>query len=222
MRCPECGATNPADAAWCGQCYADLTQPAAPRAPSPAVPADASPAEPTEASPAESTAAPAAEGFRRRGETVEWSCPACGQWTAVDSLHCRVCATPLSARFEQPADPGEQPWSAALVLTAVLPGTGHIAVAHYGQGLARLVLFVVWLAGALTLTRAGGGAGWAAAPLYLGAGVLWAGSLADVAALRTGGRELLGGRTLLWLVVGVLGLSALGVLGAAVQAPGVG
>lgn len=208
MRCPQCGASNPADAVWCGQCYADLA-----RRPPPAA-RDAPGPDPAPAS--------AGEGFRRRGETVEWACPACGQWTSVDSLRCRVCATPLSARYEQVAEPVEQPWTTALLLTAVLPGMGHVAVGRYGQGFARVMLFVVWLGGALALTRAGGGAGWAAAPLYLGAGVLWAGSLADVAALRRGGRELLGGRTLLWLVVGVLGLSGLGVLGAAVGAPGVG
>lgn len=147
---------------------------------------------------------------------MEWECPACGQWSAVEALACDACGTTIAARWvRQDADRaavGErfsEPWAAALALTAVVPGAGHIGLRLYGTGLARAVLYAVWLVGGVALWRAGGVL--AGGPLLLGAFALWAGSLADVNALRTGrGRELLAGRSLLWLVVGILLASFLG------------
>lgn len=146
---------------------------------------------------------------------MEWACPSCGQWNSVESLHCLVCGTPLSARYEATEDTDEPPWTTALLLSVILPGAGHIAAGRIGSGIARAVLFAVWLGGGVLLS--GGGSRSAvlvAAPLYLGAGALWLGSLVDLSALRSGGRELIDGRVLLWLVVTVLALSALAVMAA--------
>lgn len=229
MRCAACGATNAASADWCTQCYAPLETrlPAAGRGTGDA--GDAG--EEGQAGPAAEGRQPAGtngssmEGFRTRDGAVEWECPACGTWTVVEELRCAACGTPVSARWEhpdsRPAGPDPRfspPWTAALLLSAVVPGAGHIGLRRFGTGLARAVLFAVWVAGGVALWRAGGAV--AGAPLVLGAVALWAGSLLDLRALRAGRRELLAGRALLWLVVGVLGASIVGAFVALAGTPG--
>lgn len=228
MICAACGATNSDSADWCGQCYATLaaevpTPPPAASPPDAPSPADSEPGE--RASPEHEPGEPTAEGFRRRDGVVEWECPSCGQWSAVTSLACGACGTTIAARWEnaeaERAAAGRrlaEPWTAAFALSAVVPGAGHIGLARYSTGLARAVLYAVWLVGGVAMWRAGGAL--AGGPLVLGAVVLWAGTLADVAALRAGRRELLGGRGLLWLVVGVLVALFVGVFAAAAGAPG--
>lgn len=225
MRCTACGATNADSADWCSQCYASLGAPEAPDGASEG--ASAAPPAPGAAPAQEQGAAagqPSVEGFRRRDGYVEWQCPSCGLWTPVEALVCSACGTTISARWEQ-VDPDRaatgrrlsEPWTAALALTAVVPGAGHIGLGRYATGIARAVLYAVWLAGGVALWRAGGFL--AGGPLLLGAGALWAGSLADVAALRAGRREVLAGRSLLWLVVGVLVLLLAGVFTSFAGAP---
>ncbi|CAN5288476.1 hypothetical protein BH20ACT8_BH20ACT8_10850 [soil metagenome] len=62
------------------------------------------------------------------------------------------------------------------------------------------MLFGIWLLGGIALLATGSRAALAAAPLLLGAAVVYAASLVDLAARRRDGRELLAGRGLLWLV----------------------
>ncbi|HVL99082.1 MAG TPA: hypothetical protein VM324_07305 [Egibacteraceae bacterium] len=233
MRCPACGATNAESADWCSQCYAALVAPTAPDVPEGAVAPPAVDAarqgdgggHPAPTGKGDGGGHPAAEGFRRRGAIIEWECPACRRWTSVESLQCGACATPLSARWQLADDrpPGlerrfAEPWTAAFALSAVVPGAGHIGLGRYSSGFARAVLFAVWTAGGVVLWRTGGGL--AGGPMLAGAGLLWAGSLVDLRALKHRRRELLGGRTLLWLVVAVLALSILGLFTAAAGAPG--
>jgi hypothetical protein len=245
MRCPECGATNPATARWCGQCYAALADdkpaaraeastPAEPRADqdapdgpsagpggSPevdrAAPAPGGSVEPHAAT--GGTEAAVRDGFRRRGDVVEWACVACGTFNGLEQSVCSVCGTAFAARFTTPEPAPEPPsWGAALGLSAVLPGTGHYLAGQAGSGAARALLYVVWLAGGMVLLLSAGTAAAAAAvPLLLGALVVWGGSLLDLVSLRDGGRQLLSGRTLLWLVVGVTVLLLLGAFGGAAR-----
>lgn len=226
MRCGACGAGNPDGAAWCGQCYATLPDDAASGDQAPQAPASTD--EPAEGhGRGDGTLSrmlsegELAEGFRRADGTVEWECPKCGTWSAVEDLRCRACDTPLSARWmaapERPTpDPRfSEPWVVVFLLSAVVPGAGHIGLRRFGTGIARAVLYAVWVLGAGGLLVSGGrAAGFAAAPLAGGALLLWVVSLLDLQALRTGRRELLGGRTLLWVVVAVTGLSILGVFAA--------
>jgi hypothetical protein len=207
MRCPACGATNPDTAAWCGQCYQSFAAPTAPSAPSGATP--------DEREPRRAPTGHAPDGFRRRDGELEWACPACATYNPITADACVVCATPLTARFEaRGADAAAPNFAAALALSAVLPGAGHIAVGRVGSGLARAVLAAVWAVGALLLLGAAGVARGllAASPLLLGAGAVWLGSLVDLLALQRGQREVLAGRTLLWLVVGVTVLSVVTVV----------
>ena len=102
-----------------------------------------------------------------------------------------------------------------MAFSAIAPGAGHIAVGRYGSGWARLVLFLSWLVGALLMSSSGGAR--AGVPLLLGAAVMWGGSLVDLRRLQEGQEELLVGRRLLWLVLGVLLLLGLTMVTSALQ-----
>ena len=209
MRCPACGALNPEAAQWCGQCLhrfgpsnataASATAPTAPAAPQPA--------------PSSAPRSAAAGSFRRQGDDLEWACPACGQFNTIDLLHCSVCGTAFVEQFR--ADEAEEPrdWKRALALTALAPGAGHLAVGRYGSGAARLVLFLTWVLGAVLLAGGGGSRALVAVlPLLSGAGVVYVTSLLDIRRLERGLPELLAGRRLLYLVLGVLALLGVGLI----------
>lgn len=215
MQCTACGASNPPGADWCNQCFAPAggrvvagQDPTGDTAPDSEVDGRSGPAPPGAGSDG---------AFRRRDGTVEWACPRCGTYTSVEEPVCQACGTPMTERFAGSEQPEHQPqqWTTALWLSVVAPGAGHLLVNRIGGGIARVLLFLVWVAGGWTLLQADGPGGPVAAPLLLGAAVIWAGSLADLVFLSRGGRELLGGRVLLWLVVGVTGLALLGALSGA-------
>lgn len=210
MQCPACGASNPDSAAWCGQCYRRFDEDTAPETPSPngsgtAPPPAADAAPVTQSSQSAPDTGGEAEGFRRVGDELEWECPECGSFNGIELTSCAICGTSFLQRFRSEEPEPERNWSAALLLSAVAPGAGHLSVGRYGTGAARLLLFVAWIVGALMLaTSAGSGALVAATPLVLGALILWAMTLFDVYRLQQGESEILAGRTFLWLVVGVL------------------
>lgn len=204
MRCPACGATNPDAAKWCGQCLARFDEPAPVAAPAQPAAAAHSPA-------AADAAAPSPSGnFRRRGDEIEWACPSCGEFNSIDLQNCSVCGTGFVEQFRADEVQPERNWSQALLMSAVAPGAGHMAIGRYGSGVARLVLFLTWAGGAIALAGGGGRALVAVAPLALGVVVVWAASLVDLYRLQQGEEELLVGRRLLWLVVGVLLLLGIG------------
>lgn len=215
MRCPHCNATNPADARWCNQCLT-LTEAArtdVPARESKDRPGAAAPDEearqPGRGRPRAAAPVPAshewehAEGFRRRGELIERRCARCGAFFDVGLSRCDVCGAPVEAAAATGAAQHAGP--TALALSALLPGAGHLAVGRYGAGLARVFLAALWLIGAVLLLGAGGrDALLGVVPLLLGLAVLWAGSLVELLALAGGReREVLSGRSLLWLVVAV-------------------
>lgn len=224
MQCPACGATNPETAAWCGQCYTRFDAPPAPpstngsSAPDEVMP---EPAAPPFEPPAEAPVVPAAapgdlttEGFRRQGDELEWECPECGQFNAIELTSCAICGTSFLERFRTETPEPPRNWPAALLLSVFAPGAGHVSVGRYGTGWARLVLFVAWVLGAVVLaTSAGSGALIVATPLLLGALVLWALTLVDLYRLQQGESEILSGRAFLWLVVAVLLLMAVALFG---------
>ncbi len=230
MRCPACHATNPQDASWCNLCYARLraTPPIAvssrhaPAADA-AVPVEpaavaADPVRPEVGSiTPDATTTLAQRGFRRRDGELEWECPSCALFNRIDDLECAACGAALSDRYRGADQPPAPNASTALILSAVAPGAGHLAVGQYGSGLARVLLYVLWLAGGVALAVSGGAAALpGATPLLAGALLLWCASLYDLVALSRGGRQALEGRVFLWLVVGVTLLSLFGVVGAGV------
>jgi hypothetical protein len=219
-RCVACGAANPSGASWCNQCLGPLPgadgEVARP-APPPAADRGVAAREAGEGT-GNSAAAPAGDpvpdhqGFRRHDGRVEWGCTTCGAYVDVERPHCPVCGTALVDRFAAPRTRApEATLGVSLSLSALLPGAGHLACGQVGTGVARALLFTVWVAGGLALWGAAGTTATAAAlPLLLGAATVWLASLLDVFAVHAGGRQVLGGRTLLWLVVGVTGLTLAG------------
>lgn len=217
MRCPACGATNPDTAAWCGQCYHRFdAEPVDEKPTLPPPSANGDTPRPLERVPT--------EGFRRHGDEVQWQCPRCEHYNAIELQRCEVCATPFVERFRDDEPPAPRNWTAALALTAFAPGAGHLSIGRYGSGTARLLLFVTWMLGAFLLLTSGGGQGLIVAmPLLLGSAVVWGVSLIDIYRLQHGDAELLVGRRVLWLVVGVLVLLVLGLFGTVGSgAPGLG
>lgn len=225
MRCPACDARNPDDATWCGQCFAPLGMPAAAET-------AASPAEAPAAGPGpedRSHTRPAAAGsdrpeLRRQGDAVEWRCPTCETWNPIDDDRCMSCGRTFVSGFDAPA-PHDAATTApvsettVVLLSALLPGAGHIAAGRVATGIARALTYVVWLVGGVLLLREASGTGASvlpAAPLLVGALVVWGLSGVDALHLaRHEHRELLGPRTLLWLVVGVVGATTVSFLVAA-------
>jgi hypothetical protein len=201
VRCPACGASNTERASWCTQCFRDLREPATPG---------------PERGPASADAAAGGQGAGTRGSgardvrsidgEVEWRCVRCEGWNPLEAGRCTACEAPRHGFGEVAAPPtidaADRPRLVAA--TAVLPGLGHLLARRTGSGLARALLGVGWLVGGLAVLRGEGAGALPAAPLLLGAAVIWAGSLHDVLALGAGGRELLTPRTLLWATGGVL------------------
>lgn len=193
--CTACGATNPNRASWCNQCLSDLR--------------GVAPARVARAAPAGSEPG-VADGQRVRSTDagVEWVCDVCGAWSSLDARACTTCGTqsPLVSAGRRPPRSGAGT-GRVLLLNALLPGLGHLVAGWIGSGLARLVLFAVWAVGG-TLVLVGGGL-LVALPLLLGAAILWGLGLPDAVRAAQGRTQLLTGRALLWLVIGVTVLSML-------------
>ncbi|MPZ74066.1 MAG: hypothetical protein GEU74_12695 [Nitriliruptorales bacterium] len=210
MRCPRCGATNPDTAQWCGQCFGRFSEDAPEPAEAQEIPSDAHDVVASEA-PAAPPVAAGRRGFRRQGDDIQWACPRCEHFNPIDLQHCEVCGSAFIERLRDDEPEPSRDWRAAVALSALAPGAGHVAVGRHSSGIARLVLFAGWLLGAIALGGSGGSrAVTVVAPLLLGALVLWAGSLVDLHRLQRGDKELLSGRPLLWLVLAVLTLMGIG------------
>ncbi|WP_052667758.1 hypothetical protein [Nitriliruptor alkaliphilus] len=139
---------------------------------------------------------------------VEWRCGTCDGWTHLDRATCATCGAPRRGFGELPPPPsfGPDARSRLVAASVLLPGLGHLVARRFGTGLARLLLAASWAIAALVVfLGAGGGPGrLPAVPLLLGTLVVWAGSVADVAAMIDGRPELLRPRVLAWLTGGVL------------------
>lgn len=226
IQCPACGATNPDAAAWCGQCLTKFGGPAASVAVAP--PPAAEDAAPQPRGPEVGAAAPAdvpdditpsvAPGFRRHNGALEWECVACGEYNELGVDACLRCGTTFAARWAEPPAPPPSPadYRRAVALSAVMAGAGHIALGRRASGLTRALLFTMWLLGGLVLVAAGGPVLLTGGPLLLGAAAVWALALVDLARLRDSTAELFEGRTVVWTVAAVIGLTIVGLLLAAV------
>lgn len=220
IRCPHCRATNAEGAQWCSQCYAALGE-AADAQPQPGTedPAPAAPTSgpaPTGSATPTASATPAGEpasdsGLRRGEDGLEWICVACESVNPIEASSCAACGLPFTARFATAEPPPEVDWAAARTASLLAPGLGHIRAGRPATGAARLLLFGVWaLGGILILTGTGATGLPVAGPLLLGAGAVHVTTQLDLRALQSGGGEILAGRTLLWLVVGVTVLVLIG------------
>ncbi|MFP5309361.1 MAG: zinc ribbon domain-containing protein [Actinomycetes bacterium] len=247
VRCPDCGAHNPESAPFCTQCFRSFAAPPPPPPPpAPAVELDldvelvagpdtdptAPPAAGTDAAPAgRQDAEPELLGdgrFRRGPEGLDWACGRCGTWTPMERTTCPGCGARFGSELVGDGEPPlrtDVPPVAALVASALLPGAGHVLLGRPVAGIGRALLYVLWLVGGVLLLQ-GAAASEAsllpAMPLVAGAFVLLFGSVYDAHLLTSGStQQVLGSRTLLWLVVGVVGLTTIAFLGAALSLPGV-
>lgn len=210
IRCAACGAHNPDDARWCGQCLQQFQgggaaasagttkesgRSAGAEADSDAARFPAVPPVPSASSSGADTGAFLAEG----GE-VRWRCPACEAINELEMLVCTTCGTALAD-----LDRGSVDWDLAHQRAVLGPGLGHLVAGRTLAGWARLILSAVWLLGALGLLATGGVTALApATPLLAGVVILWVGGVLDVGRLAHGREEVISSRVLLWVVVGVL------------------
>lgn len=214
IRCPDCGAHNPANARWCSQCLRQFETGPPPggsasgshrgadtaRSAHGDTDADAAlfPAVP----PAPWTSSPTVDTgtFLSEGGQIRWRCSVCEAINDLDVLVCATCGTALAERDHVPVD-----WDVARRRAVLAPGLGHLAAGRGAAAWARLLLSAVWLLGALGLLATGGVTALApAVPLLAGVAILWIGGVVDVDRLAHGREEVISPRVLLWVVVAVL------------------
>ena len=207
-----CAALVTSDAAWCGQCFADL------RAPEPELPpdlrAEAGSGATAPISPANGVAAgpdgDAVSGASRTaGERRApfWPCPVCGGENPIDAEACITCGTPFAALMRDEQERPHVEPKDALAWSLMFPGLGHRKLGLPLDGLARGVLFAVAFAMALLVgfagVRSGPTFGVFALFLLTGLGV-YAMSAFEAFRLAQGGTPLVSSRVLLWVLVVVI------------------
>jgi hypothetical protein len=97
-----------------------------------------------------------------------------------------------------------------MAASVALPGLAHILAKRTATGVLRALFFVSWLVGGILLAKEAAASGQtitASLPLFLGALVIWVGSVLDAQAItRTGEDVVLVPRVFMWVVIGVVGL----------------
>lgn len=218
MRCPNCHATNPESATFCGQCFQRFgteTPPDAPALPTRGAPAGTAPSEwePAPQSPLESSAEATSGRFKVAGDRVSWTCAVCGEDNEVGVFSCAVCGSRMDA--EQAGEEAVD-WEEARRVELLAPGLGHYRAGAHGMGIARLTMVLLWLVGAVLLALGGLLGLVTAIPLVLGVVIIWATGPGDLRALRAGRAGTLDARRFMYLVVGVLiGVIVIGGIGVA-------
>lgn len=202
LRCPSCGAGNPADAAWCGQCHrrfgsAEGEEEQRLRSPRPAV--------------------------AKRGDDLVWTCPACDAENPIAATACGRCGSTFAHFFRAAGDaPGPRgSGRTAIALSAALPGLGHWLFRQAGPAAARALLYV-WSAGiAILLLARPPVAGRAlvrgvGAIFALSAAAVWLLSMLETLRLTEGDtRPLVPPKALTWFSAALSGALFFGLLGAA-------
>jgi ribosomal protein L40E len=221
--CPTCGAANPPEAGWCGQCLrrfdgATSSVAALEHASAPSMGPGGS------ASPSASSEPPA---VHRDGEVLLWRCPACDASNPIEASVCGRCGSAFAMFLRDPV-PSRPPVAAgsAIAINCILPGTGLWRFGRRGDGVARAILYV-WTVGlsVLFLVRppsSGGGAVRAVGAVFaLAAASVWLVSLMETMRLADGDeRPMLPNGTLTWFSAGLTGVLFLGLIAAAMSGRG--
>ncbi len=199
MRCPDCNASNPESASFCGQCYAIFPK-AAPE-PTPGPTPDPVSERP---GPAAAPARPAGQAVAGRFSAVDgeltWRCAVCDTTNDVTTFVCTVCGAKMDTESGTAAEATD--WEAAKRAEALVPGLGHLRTGHNGMGASRMGIVLLWLIGSFTLAAGGVNGLLAAVPLILGMGVVWATGPSDLEAARHDRRPLLDPQRFMYLVIG--------------------
>jgi ribosomal protein L40E len=208
VRCPRCGAGNPSDAEWCGQCLArfgasdDATGP--------------------------SDAAPEGPEVGVRDDALTWTCPACEATNPIEASACARCGSAFTSFFAQPerktrraSSPGR-----AIALSATLPGLGHWSLGRAGPALSRAILYLWTLGLSILLLARPPAAGRAVVRMVgvafvLAAAGVWLVSMLETMRLAEGDdRPVLPPHALTWLTAGLSIVLVLGLLGSALAGRG--
>lgn len=209
VRCPSCGASNPSDAQWCGQCLKRFEAPPPP----PAVDqAPAAPPAPAGAAPTETTPAvrPGVErgAFRSTEEGIFWQCSSCENENRLEEQACTVCGTAFAQSIKPPAPerPQRDPGTTAIV-SLCFPGAGHAYLGMWPQAVARGVISV-WVALMTLFFAIGGKGGSAPVAMLFGATAfgLWLTAAHDAYREANGetAQVLLHGRRFTYVVLSLL------------------
>ncbi|MEX2555121.1 MAG: zinc ribbon domain-containing protein [Actinomycetota bacterium] len=206
VRCPRCGAGNPSDAEWCGQCLERFG----------AADADASDI---------SVARPEVS---RAGELLTWTCPACDSPNPMDAETCARCGSAFTSFFARPEKVAVRPVPSgrAVALSAALPGLGHWSLGRAGAGVARVVLYLWTLGLSILLLTRPPAAGRAVVRMVgiafvLSAAGVWLVSMLETMRLADGDeRPVLPPHALTWLSAALSALLIFGLLGSALAGRG--
>ena len=137
---------------------------------------------------------------------ITWACKHCDTMNSIDTDECSSCGMPLADLLRAPAEsrPRRDPNTVALI-SMIWPGAGHGYLGEWGQAIARAVvsLLVLVVAG---LSYAQTGLGPMTAAFSGVSFVFWAVTAHDSfqEATNAPSRAVLKGRSLLWLVMGIL------------------
>lgn len=186
--CSHCGARNPAEAEWCGQCFAHLEDETDPGLTPVAEPISAL----TEAeiktavpeAPTPTTEEPAIE-VEPPTEGKRWVCTVCETPNALEDQNCSACGTSIFTAFgaedEERSDADPQK---ALLRSALFPGFGHGYAGHgvLGSAIGGLMLMALGFGIAMAVTGAGR-FGW---PLILLAIAVWVVAAIDAVRIASG------------------------------------
>jgi len=217
VRCPHCGAGNPAGADWCGQCLRRFHQPLSGNGSAAEAPHDESVA------PAAIHAAAGPAIRTRDGGEPLWICPACETENELTATNCSRCGSAFTSFFVNGTAEAPPTVSTAMAIgsSAALPGAGHLMMRQTGPGIARAVLYLwsvgiallllVWPPhGAKAIVRGVG------ALFALSAAGIWVLSMLETLRSVEGERGLLvPPKVLTWFTAGMTGLLFAGLLTAA-------
>jgi len=183
--CPQCGASNVYDAAWCGQCYFSLIEPTDPAALQ-----------------QEEPEAPEAEEAELHG----WMCAVCATEVPVAETVCPSCGEDIYSTLSATSDVADP--SDALRASA-LPGYGLAKVDHPGEGIITAILVTFTVLGGLAIVIAGEPLG---VLLVLCGIAIWVISARDAYAIALGDEAWLRPRALTFTAVIVLMVLAIALM----------
>lgn len=212
LRCPDCGAGNPAGAGWCGQCLRRFD--------------DDDPSEARSAHPSVTSSVLAVVGgpvvHSRDGEDPVWTCPACETENPLSSDACARCGSAFTSFFASaPAvsAPRVSP-RVAVAFSALMPGAGHWSYGEIPAAITRGLLYV-WSLGLSILLLARPPAAGRALVRGIGmifalcAAAVWLLSLLEVLRYGEGDRRpLIPPKALTWVTAAMSSLLFFGLLGA--------
>jgi RNA polymerase subunit RPABC4/transcription elongation factor Spt4 len=225
VRCPQCGGLNRVGAEWCGQCLERFVPPKPPEIrggtagggppPPPPPPESLQPQAgiselsqiepPTAAAPASSSPA-GGKAFLVGADGINWACKHCETVNSIETDVCSVCGMAFAdlLRPVAPERPKRDPNTVALI-SLFWPGAGHGYIGQWGQAISRAVvsLLVLVVAG---LSFAQTGLGAMTTIFSLISFVFWAVTAHDSfqEASNAPSRVVVKGRSMLWLVMGIL------------------